>query len=482
MKRLFNKFTASLLALVLLSSTTTSHAGLQDALDGMFLSNGTAATAFENQSRGGFVGGRLGMRTPIRNINLVAFDPPRFSAGCGGIDMFGGSFSFINADQIVALFRQIAANSIGLAFKAAIAAINPQLDTLMTNFQSMVQSLNENMKNTCAVANQIVKTFSDPSARKKAAEDIAAAGETAAGSFTDMMAGITQMFTSPGTTEKTATADGTCDVCGNPVWKALADSNAGQMLGNPDTGQTDAASDNEMIMSLIGTVVMNKAAGTEQNPDGSPKIDVGAMFSPSLTLYDLRDGNTAGKDVKILRCKDGKDRNKCTDVGTESFSFVGTLGLTNQMLFGDKDGTVDTASYASSIVGKLTSCETNKCGFTASQTAFISAVSSPVLSLIKQVQASPGAVDQLARQLAPVIADELAVRFGDAALRAVRSTYDGVKVPKPEFVPDAVKERASELAALRKSAEGNQDCVLKAKEMVKAIVENNPAVYAKAAG
>lgn len=479
MKSLLEKITASVLTITLLAAVPASHAGLQDALDGMFVSNGTAATAFDSQTRGGFIGGGLGLRTPIRNINLVAFDPPRFSAGCGGIDLFGGSFSFINADQIVALFRQIAANSVGLAFKAAIDAINPQLGKLMENFQAMVQSLNENMKNTCAIANSVVKTFSDPSARKKLAEDTAAAGSTGAGVFSDLMAGITKMFDSPGETEKSANMGGKCDVCGNPVWKALNDSNPGQLLGNPSTGQSDMAGDNEIIMSLIGAVVMNKAQGTETNPDGSPKIDVGATFAPSLTLYDFKDGNTAGKSVKVWRCQDGTDREKCTALKSVDFSFAGTLGYTNQMLFGDKEGQNLPGSYANSIVGKLSSCEDNKCGFTASQIAFVNSISSPVLSLIKQVQSEPGAMNALARDMAPVIADELAVRFGEAALRAARSTYDGVKVTQPDFVPAALKDRAVELAAIRKSAEGNQDRVLKAKDMVKAIIEGNPKVFTK---
>jgi conjugative transfer pilus assembly protein TraH len=253
------------------------------------------------------------------------------------------------------------------------------------------------------------------------------------------------------------------------------------MLGNPSTSQTDMAGDNEIIMSLIGAVVMNKAQGTDTNPDGSRKIDVGATFAPSLTLYDFRDGNTAGKSVRVWRCQDGKGREKCTVLESRDFAFAGTLGYTNQMLFGDKEGQNLPGSYANSIVGKLSSCEDNKCGFTAEQIGFVNAISSPVLSLIKQVQSEPGAMSVLARDMAPVIADELAVRFGEAALRAARSTYDGVKVTQPDFVPAALKERAIELAAIRKSAEGNQDRVLKAKDMVKAIIEGNPKVFTKTA-
>ena len=63
-------------------------------------------------------------RTPIRSVNVVSFDPPRFAAGCGGIDMYMGSFSFINGDQIVATLRAIGQNAKGLLFKMAIDVIN----------------------------------------------------------------------------------------------------------------------------------------------------------------------------------------------------------------------------------------------------------------------------------------------------------------------------------------------------------------------
>ncbi len=51
--------------------------------------------------------------------------PPSFSAGCGGIDLFGGSFSFINMNQFVDLMRAVASNAAGYAFQLAINAMCP---------------------------------------------------------------------------------------------------------------------------------------------------------------------------------------------------------------------------------------------------------------------------------------------------------------------------------------------------------------------
>jgi conjugative transfer pilus assembly protein TraH len=45
------------------------------------------------------------------NESLWHFVPPSFDAGCGGIDLFAGSFSFISAEQFQNLLRAIAATT-----------------------------------------------------------------------------------------------------------------------------------------------------------------------------------------------------------------------------------------------------------------------------------------------------------------------------------------------------------------------------------
>src|SRR5665811_1402327 len=87
-----------------------AQANMQNALNSMFAANVTIPGAYQSATRSGFVGGGITLRTPIKPINLFAFDPPRISAGCGGLDMYGGSFSFINSAQFTALLRNIMNN------------------------------------------------------------------------------------------------------------------------------------------------------------------------------------------------------------------------------------------------------------------------------------------------------------------------------------------------------------------------------------
>ncbi len=235
---------------------------------------------------------------------------------------------------------------------------------------------------------------------------------------------------------------------------------------------------NQIVMSLLGTIVMPGQQPDETNPDGSPKPEVGTPISHSLTLFDLRDGSSK-KPLKFLRC-DTTAREGCLNPTEADLVFEGMLGYTNRMLFGtaDENGGIQ----PSSILGLLSTCNTTDCGFTAQHKAFINAVSAPVLKMLRDVQASPGAMVVVAQQLAPVIADELAARYGEAALKAARQAFTGAQgVTKPPEVSKREGELFDEWLKLREIIANQTDRVLKAKQYVAAVVSSNPAVFAQVA-
>jgi conjugative transfer pilus assembly protein TraH len=480
------KITQRIFALVtvLILSTVTLPASaekLQDALDSMFMSNATPPAAFASQTRGGFIGGGAALRAPVRSINLIAFDPPRFSAGCGGIDIFGGSFSFINADQLVALFRQVAANAVGVAFKAAIDAINPQLGKLMSEFQSKIQSLNEQMKNTCAIANSLVKTLSDPDARKEQVNNESSAVSTAVGTVSDLFKGFSNLLSNPNGDARTNTTANRCDACGNPVWRAIVDARAGQYIGNPtttDSGQ-QAEYSNELIMSLVGTVILNSTAADKVTPSGTPSVEIGQNWEiPLITLSQLHEGSRPDARHKRFECQDGHERNQCTVVKTVDLTFEGSEGFVNRMLFGNATG-AQNATTADSIVGKLTGCSSNACSFTATQQAFINSTNVQVLAILRQVQQSPGAVEHIARILAPVIAEEYTLSLGKSAVRAAAMAVNGSKVLVPENASKSIDKLHEEIRFFQQRVSDQLPRVMKAKEYAKVIVANNPSIFSK---
>src|SRR3546814_328897 len=91
--------------------------------------NVTVPSAFQGQSAGYYSLGNVWTRFPQKTTNIANLQLPRARAGCGGIDIFAGSFSFINASEIVALLKAVANNVVGFAFSLAIERKSTRLNS-----------------------------------------------------------------------------------------------------------------------------------------------------------------------------------------------------------------------------------------------------------------------------------------------------------------------------------------------------------------
>lgn len=143
-----------------LSAPAPGFADLNGELDNMLgvnvqvNSGGRISTA----RRGGFYGGSVYVRGKVMNVSVLNFTPPSFAAGCGGVDLFGGSFSMINAEQFVSLLRSIAQNAAGYAFHLALKNICEQCSTIISSLQRAVQEMNQFTGNSCQLAKGIVNS------------------------------------------------------------------------------------------------------------------------------------------------------------------------------------------------------------------------------------------------------------------------------------------------------------------------------------
>lgn len=138
------------------------RAGIDSDLNSFFNSMGaqsnvTAPGAFKGQTQNVISGGGLYMRTPQRNYSLANITMPSARAGCGGIDLFAGSFSFINKSQYVAMVRNIGNNAVGYAFQLAIDAIDPMIGTNLKELAQKLQDMNSRNISSCENANALVK-------------------------------------------------------------------------------------------------------------------------------------------------------------------------------------------------------------------------------------------------------------------------------------------------------------------------------------
>ena len=141
--------------------STVATADVQTEMQSWFnsmggYSNVTGAQVVNGQTSTTYTGGNLFVRTPNRNYQIAAFAPPSITAGCGGIDAFAGSFSFINSSQLTALFRNIGNNAVNYAFMLAIKSASGEMADLLQYLQDASQKINSLNTSSCEAAQGIV--------------------------------------------------------------------------------------------------------------------------------------------------------------------------------------------------------------------------------------------------------------------------------------------------------------------------------------
>lgn len=160
LKRKFSFDVALLISSLLVISliTNKANATLNDDLDKVFnsMSNKTNPHAYETERRGVISGGSLEIRNEIKSANILSMTSPKVQAGCGGIDLYGGSFSYINKDEFIAFLRSVAANAQGYAFEIALSSMCEKCMQTIETLQRKVQELNQYFGNSCQLAQGIV--------------------------------------------------------------------------------------------------------------------------------------------------------------------------------------------------------------------------------------------------------------------------------------------------------------------------------------
>ncbi len=255
--------------------------------------NVTGPSAFEGQSAGYYSLGNVWTRFPQKTTNVANLQLPRARAGCGGIDIFAGSFSFINASEMVALLKAVANNAVGFAFSLAIDTICPECNKIMQEFSQKAQLMNELSINSCEMAQGLVGGIwpKGDLADKAVCEAIG----NSEGIFTDYAAakhgcGTRGQRSSTTSGAGTDYADVNPAVPRNYTWHVLKKS----AFFNPGgTFDRDLA---EYAMTLIGTVIYVP-----------PKDDEPGKFVPfagdaSSTLVTALLDGTQGQSVKVFAC------------------------------------------------------------------------------------------------------------------------------------------------------------------------------------
>jgi conjugative transfer pilus assembly protein TraH len=253
--------------------------------------NVTGPTAYQGQEAGYYSMGNVWSRFPQKSIQPFNLQLPSARAGCGGIDLFSGSFSFVNAKEMVAMMKSVANNALGFAFKLAIDSVSPEIGKVMGEFQQAAQQMNQMNISSCEAAQGLVGSIWPKMAGARST--VCAAVGNSQGMFSDW-ARARQGCGAEGQEDATLNANSDPamkdNIPGNPhnyTWEAIKRSNK---FGAFDQQFS------EYLMTLVGTIVTNP-----QGTDGKPAVQ---FFGPAedAVVTALLDGTDGGNSVKILRC------------------------------------------------------------------------------------------------------------------------------------------------------------------------------------
>lgn len=274
--------------------------------------NYTRPTAYQGQQAGYATLGSLYVRTQPRNTSLAHIQLPSVRAGCGGIDIFGGSFSFISKEELIKLMEAIMQNAAGFAFELALESLSPTVQETVAKLRDLIQQVNSMNINSCEAGQLLVSNLWPET--DAASQHICNTIGTMSGFFADRASSRHGCGTGGRQTDTLNSATGALadqvPVDINYAWKAI----------KKNAFLSSNRSIAELFMTMTGTAITRAAANDNEGPQHQ-KIHPEA-FSPNM-IEVLVEGGT----LKVQHCD---EINKClspvlTDITiarTDSFFYL----------------------------------------------------------------------------------------------------------------------------------------------------------------
>lgn len=264
--------------------------------------------AFYQGQRAGFASlGSVSIKTRTRNTNLVNIQLPSVRAGCGGIDVFGGSFSFISREELIKLMEAIMQNASGFAFELALQSMSPAVQETVGKLRDLVQEVNAMSINSCETG-QLLAGALWPKI-DNASRHICKTIGAYQGRFADHVAGRHGCDTKGEQTTTLANANAEMadqvPVDINYAWRAIKKNNF--LSADPNLA--------EYFMTLTGTIVTVAGANDSEGPTHN-------TYAPKAISGDMVDVLVDGGTASIYRCNGGTSGD-CLDINTS-----GTITIT----------------------------------------------------------------------------------------------------------------------------------------------------------
>lgn len=378
--------------------------------------NSTRAGAYKGQTAMHYTGGSYMERYPIRNYQIYSFQGPTVSAGCGGIDLFGGGFSHINSDQIKQAMANIAANAKGLVYKLGIDIVSAQLGSVLTEMQKAADDFKSLSINSCEAATAIVGGAHNivTGAEMGCTSEMVKSGR--ASSYPEAV----KLCRSGSEPMKPDEMDkGELDqmpLLGNLVWRSMTRTDLFNANGKANSEQALRY----VLMSMIGTIIkitdslewLNWTLNDASYQGGAAVIYKGGM-----------DASKLGEALNSLMYGGKVETLECTKLPPPS-EFASHIYACAGMKKGETTISADDAFYnqVDSSIKALIDGLANDDQLTLDQEALLNSTSLPVWTLLASAYAAGGSnlANQHRSYLAEIIAREYMHSYLDALLSEVK--------------------------------------------------------------
>ena len=383
-------------AVVLAAFATPSYGTtVSDSMDSYWTgslgsANITGPTAYNGQSAGYYTLGNLAVRTPQETSQIASIQMPSIRAGCGGIDVFSGGFSFINSEQLVATMKAVASNAVSYAFMLALKSLSPIIADQIESLQKLANDVNQMNMNSCQSAQALVGGLwgKSDTASMQVCSDLS----TYRGFYSDRIAArhdcpnrLTQNLANlPAADQKVVPTNK------NIAWEAMQNH---PLLAN----DTDLA---QLMMTLTGTIIYR----TPDNNGSVVDVLPGEGADDGM-ITKLLDGGT----IKVHRCD-------TTDKCLNPVKFGAT-----QILPANRALQARVKTMLASIVGKIQA----RRALSPDEQDFLNMVTLPVYKMASVYSAQQGAsAAGTMEQYSDIIALDLLYTWIN---RSVSSVEDGAR-------------------------------------------------------
>jgi conjugative transfer pilus assembly protein TraH len=208
--------------------------------------NVSSGEIYEGQKAGYMTGGGITVRGRVINTKPLSVNLPGFDAGCGGIDIFNGGFTFIDHKQLVETLKSIGSSAYGYAFLLGLKTVSPQVSGVIENLQTWANHINALNINSCEIAQTAVGSVWPK--RTMASQEVCRRLSGEKGLFTNYASGrhdCAQEKKHREMKEKQSGAEGFLNDEVNVAWESIQK-------------QSYLAADKELaefFMSLMGTII-----------------------------------------------------------------------------------------------------------------------------------------------------------------------------------------------------------------------------------